>query len=310
MSWYRARYVILAFAAEVIFAGGNAVAIRFSNRELAPVWGAGLRFALAAVLLLVLMQALGLMRPRGRAFLGAVVFGLLQFAGAFGFFYYALVEIHAGLGQTFLALVPLATLLLAAIQRQERLRAAAVFGTLLAFAGIALVSVDPQGASIPPRSLLAVLLSVLCFAQALVVIRRMPQIHPVALNAVGMTAGAFALLVVSFLLGEAQALPTLFPTWIALGYVVAAGSVVVFLLHVYVAQRLSASRAAYVMVMIPFVAVFLSSWLDAEPVTGGLLVGGLLVLAGVYFGALRHGSASWPRSDGLQRTGNHAEPPS
>ena len=42
-----------------------------------------------------------------------------------------------GLGQTLLALVPLATLLLAVAQGQERLGLGAVIGTLLALAGVA-----------------------------------------------------------------------------------------------------------------------------------------------------------------------------
>jgi drug/metabolite transporter (DMT)-like permease len=65
------------------------------------------------------------------------------------------------------------------------------------------------------------------------------------------------------------------------------GSVAVFLLWIFVLQRWTASRAAYVMVLIPFFAVALSAWLDHEPVKGGLVIGGLIVLAGVYFGALR-----------------------
>jgi hypothetical protein len=43
---------------------------RFSNRELAPLWGASLRFALAAALLLAVMVLLGLAFPRGRALVG------------------------------------------------------------------------------------------------------------------------------------------------------------------------------------------------------------------------------------------------
>jgi hypothetical protein len=45
--------------------------------------------------------------------------------------------------QTLLALVPLATLLLAVVQRQERLRLAAVIGTLLALAGVAVTFRGP-----------------------------------------------------------------------------------------------------------------------------------------------------------------------
>ena len=115
--------VLAAFGALVLLAGGNGVAIRFSNRELAPLWGAGLRFLLAALILFALMALLKLALPRGRALMGALLYGVFQFSGAFGLFYYALVQVHAGLGQTLLALVPLATLLLAVAQRQENLSA-------------------------------------------------------------------------------------------------------------------------------------------------------------------------------------------
>jgi drug/metabolite transporter (DMT)-like permease len=287
MTASKSRLVALAFVAETLFAGANGVAIRFSNRELAPIWGAGLRFALAGILIVGVMLVLKLALPRGRSLLGAMLFGLLQFAGAFGFAYLALVRIHAGVGQTLLALVPLATLLLAVTQRQERLSGAAVAGTLLGLAGIGLIFLDPGREAIPPIALLLVLASVLCFAQALVLVRRLPPVHPVALNAVGMVTGALVLLIASVLLGESWLLPKRADTWGALVYLVVIGSIVVFLLHVFVAQKWTASRASYVMVTIPLVTIVLSAWLDQEPVTPGLLLGGLLVMVGVYVGALR-----------------------
>jgi drug/metabolite transporter (DMT)-like permease len=291
------RLVTLAFAAEILLAGANGVAIRFSNRELAPLWGAGLRFALAAVLLVFIMFALRLALPRGKALLGGMLFGLFQFAGAFGFAYIALVQIQAGLGQTILALVPLATLLLAVAQRQERLHGAAVVGSLLGLVGVGLITFDPWRAALPPLPLLAALASVLCFAQALVIVRQLPPIHPVVLNTVGMVTGALVLLSASILLGEPKVLPQRMETWVALAYVIVIGSVVVFLFHVYVAQHWGASRAAYVMVVIPLVTIMLSAWLDQELVTGGLLLGGVLVLGGVYLGALRNKRTSQPPAE-------------
>jgi drug/metabolite transporter (DMT)-like permease len=191
-----------------------------------------------------------------------------------------------------LALVPLATLILAVLQRQERLTGRAVVGTLIGLAGVGLISRDPLRGSASLLSLLAVLGSVLCFAQALVLLRRLPRVHPVALNAVAMSTAAGVLIAASALAGESLVLPQQAETWVALGYVAAIGSVVVFLLHVYVVESWSASRTSYVMVLIPFVTVVLSAWLDEEPVTSGLLVGGLLVIAGVYIGALRRTSIS------------------
>jgi drug/metabolite transporter (DMT)-like permease len=87
--------------------------------------------------------------------------------------------------------------------------------------------------------------------------------------------------------GETFVMPSLPETWVAVGYVAAVGSVVVFLLQVFVVQHWSASRTSYVMVLIPIVTVALSAWLDQEPITVGLLVGGVLIIVGVYMGALR-----------------------
>src|SRR6266540_5677101 len=188
------RLALAAFLVSSFFAGGNAVGVRFSNRELAPLWGAGLRFSLAALLLVGVMAVLRLALPRGRALAGAVLFGALNFGGAFALAYYGLVDVHAGVGQTLLAVVPLATLLLAVLQRQERLRVAAVLGSLLALAGIALLSRAPLREDVPLLSLLALLGSAFCFAEAAVVVRRFPPVHPVTMNAVGMSAAAVALL--------------------------------------------------------------------------------------------------------------------
>jgi len=283
----RERMVLAAFFTNAVLAGGNAVGIRFTNRELAPLWGAGLRFSLAAAMLLAVMAVLRLALPRGRALAGALLYGVFNFGGAFALAYYGLVRVHAGLGQTLLALVPLATLLLVVAWRQERLRAAAVAGTLLALAGIAVMSRAPLREAVPLLSMLAIVGSALCFAQAAVLVRRFPRLHPVAMNAVGMTAGAALLVAGSAVAGESIVLPRRAATWAALGYLVLVGSVVVFVLYLVVLRYWTASRAAYLFVLIPFVTVVLSVWLDDEPVGAGLVFGGLLVLAGVYVGALR-----------------------
>ena len=202
------RVALAAFLTYSLLAGGNAVCVRFSNRELAPLWGAGLRFAVAALLLAVVMAVLRLRIPSGRALIGAALYGALTFGGAFGFAYYALVRMHAGFGQIILALVPLATLLLAVLWRQERFRAAALAGCLLSLAGIAVMSQAPLRESVPVPSLLAAIGSVLCFAQGALLVRRFPPVHPVTMNALGMATGAAMLLPASVVAGEQWALPT------------------------------------------------------------------------------------------------------
>jgi drug/metabolite transporter (DMT)-like permease len=278
---------VSAFVLGSVLAGGNAVAIRFSNRELDPLWGAALRFCLAAALMAALLAALRLPLAHGRALAGAVVFGVLQFGATFALFYYALVELHAGFGQLLLALVPLLTLLLAVAQRQERLRAASVVGTLVALTGVAVMTRASLREALPVLSVLAGLGCALCFAQAAVLVRRLPPVHPVTMNAIGMAAGAAVLLVAAFAAGDSFERPDRASTWAAVAYVAAVGSVAVFLLYLFVLGRWIASRAAYTFVLIPVVTVVLSAWLDDEPVGWALVGGGVLVLAGVYVGALR-----------------------
>ena len=292
MSRDRDGTALAAFVAGAVLAGGNAVGVRVSNRELDPLWGAGLRFLLAAALLGAVVAVLRLPLPHGRALLGAMLYGALIFGGAFSFAYYALVRIHAGLGQTILALVPLATLLLAVLQRQERLRVAAVAGTLLSLAGIGVISGLSGRDSLPVLSLLAVLAAVLCFAEATVLIRRFPPVHPVTVNAVGMAVGAAILLLLSLLFGDSLVVPEHGSTWLALAYMVVLGSGPVFVLYLVVVRLWSASRAAYSFVLIPLVTILLSAWIDDEPIGAGLVVGGAMVLGGVYVGALRHAAAT------------------
>ncbi|HET9437143.1 MAG TPA: DMT family transporter [Gaiellaceae bacterium] len=281
------RVTLAAFVAGSVLAGGNGVAIRFSNRELDPLWGATLRFVLAALPLLLLARALRLALPRGRALAGAVAFGLLQFAATFALLYYALVELHAGFTQIILALVPLLALGLAVAEREERFRAGALLGGVLAVVGVAVLSGAALPSPLPLLALLAALGAAVCFAQAAVLVRILPPVHPVAMNAVGMSSGAAALFVLAVLAGDEIALPRKAATWEAVAYVALFGSIAVFLLYLFVLGRWEASRASYSFVLIPIVAIVLSAWLDDEPVGLGLVLGGALVLCGVYVGALR-----------------------
>ena len=276
-----------AFALVSILAGGNAVGVRFSNRELEPFWGATLRFALAAGLMLVAMAAIRQPLPKGRALLGASLYGLFAFGGAFALAFYALVELEAGFGQILLSIVPLVTLLLAAAQRQERITRAGIGGALVALAGVITMSGLSVGESIPIVAILAAIGAAVCFAQASIIVRRFPTVHPVTLNAVGMTVGAAFLAMLTLVTRNEVAVPREPDTWIAVAYMVVIGSGVTFTLYAILLRYWTASRANYTFVLIPVSTVVLSVWLLDEHISASFVAGGALVLVGVYIGALR-----------------------
>lgn len=290
-----------AFAGAVLLGGANIVAVRFSNRELDPLWGAGARFVIAASVLC----AIGLIGrrsfPRGRSLKGAVSYGLLAFTGAYALFYIGAVEVPAGTAGVLMALVPLLTLVLAAAQGLERFSWRGVAGALLAVVGIVVIMAGPSAGSAPVGSVLLIVGAATCAAQAGIVVKRTPESDVITTNGVAMAVGAVLLLVLSFTAGEAHAFPSSPSVWVAVAYLAFVGSPVLFILYVFVLNHWTASKTSYQFVLFPPVTILLGAVIAGESLTGGLLLGLPLVLAGVYVGALRRERGDQPSRSSSQR---------
>src|SRR5919106_2663581 len=91
------KYTLAAFVVAVIVLGVNFVAVRFSNQELAPFWGAGLRFTIASLLLFIVVRLRKLPLPQGAALTGATLFGVFSFAISYAFLYWGLTRVSSGL---------------------------------------------------------------------------------------------------------------------------------------------------------------------------------------------------------------------
>jgi len=280
------RLTLAVFILIVLIGGFNFVGTRFSNRELAPFWGAGVRIGAATLLLLALALLQRLPFPRGRALVGALIYGLLGFGTSYALGYWALLELPAGQASVILASAPLFTFVLSLLQCLERFRWRGLIGALIALTGIALISGWSGGAAVPLWSVLAALGMALSFAEASIIAKRFPKSHPVSTNVVAMAVGAVLLLALSGFRGEAWVIPTQPATWVALGYLVLVGTSTGFVLFLFVLRRWSASATAYQFVLFPLVAVSASALLEHTPVTLPLLLGGSIVLGGVYVGAV------------------------
>jgi len=280
------RLTLIAFIISTILGGNNAIAVRFSNVELPPFFGAAIRFAAASLFLFLIVLVMRLPLPNGRSLIGALIFGALQFGISYALIYWSLLEVPAGLFQVLLALVPLLTFLLAILHGQEAFQWRVLVGGLLAVGGIAVIFSNSLIDSVPLLSLLAVVLAAACIAESIVLFKTFPKTHPITTNALAMGMGAIILFVTSGLVRESPRLPSLLPTWTALLYLTIFGSVGTFVLALYVLTRWTASATSYLLVLMPIVTVIFASWIADEPVTIVLIVGGLLVLVGVYVGAL------------------------
>jgi drug/metabolite transporter (DMT)-like permease len=299
---------LAAFAVAVTLGAGNFVGVRFSNLELAPFWGAALRFGLAAAIFVVTAAVRRLTWPRGRDLWLTVIYGALSFATFYALMYWALVRVSAGVATVVMAVVPLATVLLAAAQRLERLNLRTAAGALLACAGIVWMVTGPVDLVLPVSALVAMLLAAASVAQAVIVGKRISGNHPAVTNAVGMPVGVVLLLALSGIAGETWALPRQPEVIAAVVYLVTLGSGGLFVLVLLVVRRWTASATSYMFVLFPVVTMVLDAWLTGEPVTAQALTGALVVMAGVWVGALSPAARRRPVTPAHRTTAPTIEP--
>jgi len=278
--------VAVAFLAAVVIGSGNFVAVSFSNEELPPFWGAGLRFSLAALIFLGIALALRLEWPRGRVLALTSAYGVFTFTLSYALMYWALTQMSAGMAAVVLATVPLVTPLLATAQKLEPLNGRALVGALIAMAGILWMTIGSEGLIIPMGAIVATLAAAVTVGESVILGKRVSANHPAMNNAVGMAVGAPLLLVWSLIVGETWNLPTGGETILAVGYLVTIGSVGLFVLTLLVVRLWTASATAYMFVLFPVGAMLLDAWLTDVPLTARGMTGALIVMGSVWFGAV------------------------
>jgi drug/metabolite transporter (DMT)-like permease len=279
-------FTLTAFAGVVVLGGGNFLAVRISNGELAPFWGAGLRFSLAALIFVTIAALMRLAVPRGKMLALTALYGFFVVTLSYALMYWALTRVTAGTGAVVLAMVPLVTTLLAASQRLEKLAWRTLLGAMIAFGGIIWMTVGADGLVIPLDGLIAILAASFTIAQSVIFGKHVSGNHPVITNAVGMSIGAPLLLVFSLIVGETWVVPSQAETIAAVSYLVLLGSVGMFILTLLVVRRWTASAMSYAFVLFPVVTMLAEAWLLDEPLTMRSVIGAIAVMAGVWFGAL------------------------
>jgi drug/metabolite transporter (DMT)-like permease len=85
-----------------------------------------------------------------------------------------------------------------------------------------------------------------------------------------------------------------FEAWWGLAFLIIFGTVVSYLLFAYVMTELAASRVAAFNYLQPVIASGLGIWLLSERLTSKVLLGGMIILAGVYLTERERGEATTP----------------
>lgn len=183
------------------------------------------------------------------------------------------------------ALGPLMVLIIAVAIRQESLTAWKLTGMLIAFTGVAILTADQAGRGAGRLwGDLLLLGSTIVFAAYTVVIREVAnQFDTVTLNTLIFVLGTFMMM--PFFARDVWAThwrALTFEAWWGLIFMVVVGTVMSYLVFGYVMTELAASRAAAFNYLQPVIASGLGAWVLSERLTSKVLMGGSLILAGVY----------------------------
>src|SRR5262245_29517083 len=276
--------LLAAFAGCVAIWGSTFLVIAIGNATVPPVWGATIRLVLASAILFGVMAARRLPFPRGPGLRAAATFGFFQFGLNFPLLYLGETEVPSGLAAVVFATIPLSTLFLARAFGLERLSARRLWGGLIALAGIILMFSVQLGAAVHPFALVEILLATWVACLGSVALKKGPRQSPIVTNAIGCLVGACMCLIWSLALREPTTVPM---RWEAIGpilYLAVAGSVGAFVLYTYLVTHWDISRASYMAVLIPLVAVTLGAVVRHERLGLWTLVGAAIVLVGVAVG--------------------------
>ena len=266
--------------------GGIAAAVtRYLVGNADPLTLAILRWGIGFVIVLPIALILRVRWPQRSDWPGVAALGFCFFGLFFILYNIALGYTTAARASLALSTLPLQTMLVGGVLGIEKLTARKSLGVGIAVLGVfgALasgLSAAPAGAW---RGELIMIGAVLCMAFYNVWSRGFIQrSSALGFLAVGMGAGAAALVMVGLLTGRLAVLAGFgAPQWIAGIYLGVGGGALAFILWVMALQRASPTRVANTMTVNPIAAALLAHQLVGEPITLNLVIGLVAVFAGI-----------------------------
>ncbi len=286
-----------AYTAMCLIWGTTWLAIKISLHTIGPITGVGLRFLLAGVLLYAIAALRREVVPlRNLPWKVVGVLAALQFGAAYVLNYVAETRLDSGLVAVLFGTVPFFTFGLAHVMIGERATPRIWAGAVIAFAGVALISLS--GA--PGGSLIFALASVGAAGSAAysnVYVKRYAHQAPIVTLPPSMTIGGLGVLALGLMFERTHWSDALSaPSLAALLYLAVLGSCAGFLLLMWLLPRLPASTIGLSSLIFPAIALVVGAAFGGEHITLRELMGAALIVAGLWVALARLSSRNDPKS--------------
>lgn len=268
--------------------GGAFVAGRMATAEIPPAMAALLRFvvATAALLAVAFITERGLPRLAPRQWVAVVLMGITGVVIFNLCFMYGLARAPASRGALIMALNPALTLLGAIVFLHEEVTRDKVLGIVIALAGVIVVLGHGNPAnllrgSIGTGDLLLVGCPLSWAAYSLIGKHALPGLSAVAVTTYAALVGTVLLALVTVAVGDVAWPDASLRAWGGIGFVGLFGTALAFLLFYRGIRTIGPARTAVFINLVPVVAVLLGVLLLGEALEAAMIVGGVLVVAGV-----------------------------
>lgn len=301
--------IVLAFAAVYVLWGSTYLFIKYAVETIPPFTLGALRFILSGAILYLVARWRGASNPTGTDLRLGIVSGVLMLGFGNGGVIWAEQTVPSGVVALIVSSVPVWVVLI------DWLRPKGVRPRSTIFAGLALGLIG-MVILLGPRAIVgeghldeigvgALLVGSIAWSFGTLLTRwKKTSGSPLMLAAVQMAGAAAAFSVVS--LGTGELLRTTWSavtlrSWISVGYLVIAGSVIAYTAYVYLLGVVSAAKAATYAYVNPIIAVLLGWAFANEPLGWRTMLAAAVILAGV---AIITSSQSSPQTS----TGEHPLP--
>ena len=281
----RSTWAVLLIAAVGWGTGGIAVRAAFGE-GVGPWTLVALRVAIAAVLVIALLAVKGLRVPDRLTLKVGIVMAITNLLIPYVLFTFAYDEASAGFVGLFAALIPLATAVYANFMLDnERLTRGKLVGLFIGFGGVAalLISGD-SGLGEEGRPLVAAVLalvSVVAIGYAGAYAKRYAgQYDPIEITGLQFSFSA-VVLIPAMLIFEGFPHSINAPGWALIVYMAVASTFLPFYLYYRLLESMPATTVSLVGYLVPLVSLVGGVVFLGERIESGIVVGGILILAGM-----------------------------
>lgn len=269
--------------------GGTFIAARvvapLMSAPAASLW----RYLVASVALAAFVLAVerGLPRLEPRQWLGVTLLGATGVTLYNLFFMAGLEKIPASRGSLIVALNPVATMLGGALFLGEPLTRMRILGAVVALAGVVLVlgrghPLDLFAGHVGAGEALIFGAVLSWSAYTLVGKHVLAGLSPLVASTYAALIGTGMLVVVAALSGDLALPPATLPVWVSLAFLGVLGTGVAFVWFYDGVRRLGTARTAVFVNLVPVFAIAFGVLLLGERLEASMVVGGLVVVSGVW----------------------------